>query len=131
MKKVLIGVSSAVALFGFASSALALNSVDLNTVGSGLNGLQGLMVTLTGVLNTAVPFLLAVAVVIFIYGVIKYAIAAGPEEKSAARGYIIWGIVGIAVIVSIFGLVSLLQSTFGLNNGSTSLSSSDLPQINS
>jgi hypothetical protein len=29
----------------------------------------------------------------------------------------IWGIVGIAVMVSVWGLVSILQGVFGLDNG--------------
>lgn len=72
---------------------------------------------LTDVANALIPFFLAIAVVVFIYGVIKFILATGADDKAAARGYIIWGIIGIAVIVSLFGIIQLLQNLVGVDAG--------------
>jgi hypothetical protein len=102
---------------------------DLDDDGGGLigaaTGLTSVVEELTKAANALIPFFLAIAVVVFIYGVIKYILVTGAEEKSQARGYIIYGIIGIAVIISLFGVVKLLQTTFGVTNPATI----DIPQF--
>ena len=63
-----------------------------------------------------ISLLIAVAVVIFLYGVVKYITAAGNEEKrKEAKDAMIWGIVGLFVMVAVWGLVNLLYYTLDLN----------------
>ena len=64
-------------------------------------------------LDNIVVFLIALAVVWFIWNVIKYTMSDDEEKKGAAKSQMIWGIVAIAVIVSIWGLVGILQTMFG------------------
>ena len=116
MKKVLIALGLDMRpIFAFAQN----QNNGAFEAGGGLNssadGLVTFGGTLTKVANALIPFLLAVAVVVFIYGVIKYILAEAAEDKSVARGYIIYGIIGIAVIVSLFGLIKLLQGTDGID----------------
>ena len=118
MKKILAGLSLALL------PGIALADIPTG-ISSTAGGLTSLVKSLTSAANALIPFLLAIAVVVFIYGVIKYILVSGAEEKAAARGYIIYGIIGIAVIVSLFGLINLLQSTFGVN-GNTNV---NLPQF--
>ncbi|MCX6731513.1 MAG: pilin [Candidatus Parcubacteria bacterium] len=67
------------------------------------------------ILNIIVPLLIAVAVVIFLFGVVKYITAGGDEEKrKESRNVMIYGIVGLFVMVAVWGLVNVLISTFGL-----------------
>ena len=69
------------------------------------------------ILNVVVPLLIAVAVVIFLFGVVKYITAGGDEEKrKESRNVMIYGIVGLFVMVAVWGLVNVLISTFGLEN---------------
>ena len=71
--------------------------------------------TIMPILNIVVPLLIAVAVVVFLWGVVRYITAAGDEEKrKEARSTMIWGIVGLFVMVAVWGLVNVLISTFGL-----------------
>jgi len=68
------------------------------------------------VLNVVVPLLIAVAVVVFLWGVVGYITSAGNEEKrTEARQHMIWGIIGLFVMVAVWGLVNILISTFGLD----------------
>lgn len=71
--------------------------------------------TIMSILNVVVPLLIALAVVIFLWGVVQYITAGGDEEKrKGARNTMIWGIVGLFVMVAVWGLVNVLISTFGL-----------------
>ena len=69
-------------------------------------------------LNDVVPVLLGIAVVVFIWGVIRYITAGESDEKrKAGRNLMIYGIIAIFVIVSIWGLVAILQELTGTTGG--------------
>lgn len=88
--------------------------------------IQGLMCHIYNILIYAVPLLIAVAVVVFLYGVVKYITAGGSEEKRAeARMTMIYGIIGLFVMVAIWGLVGILLNTFGIAPGGRM----DYPQL--
>ena len=75
---------------------------------------------LVGVLNnivdTLLPFVVGLAVLVILWGVFNYIAGAGDEEKRAqAKQYVIWGIIGLFVMVSVWGLVNILAGTFELN----------------
>lgn len=101
MKKVLVGAGV------WAMPMLALAQA------SNINSVLSLI---TSVLNAIVPIIIALAVVWFLWGVFQYVIASDPEEKTGARNHMIWGIIGIFVMVSVWGLVNLLRDSFNLNN---------------
>jgi uncharacterized membrane protein YidH (DUF202 family) len=66
-------------------------------------------------LDQLVVFLIALAVVWFIWNVVKYAMSSDEDGKEKAKSQMIWGIIAIAVIVSVWGRVAILQSIFGVN----------------
>lgn len=68
------------------------------------------------ILNIVVPILIALGVVYFIWGVITYVISDDEEAKQAGRNRIIFGIIGLAVIIGLWGLVRILTNTFGVDN---------------
>lgn len=108
MKKILaLGLVFA-PMFAFAQSGLVLGS-ERN-----LGGVVGL---LKEVMNVAMGLILAAAVVVFVWGAFKFVMAAGDEEgRKEGRDKIIYGLIGIAVIVSVYGLVAILTGTFGGTN---------------
>ena len=91
-------------------------------------GLAGLFNFASIILNRAVPLIIALAVVFFIFNVFLYAVAGDEEKKKTAKTQMVWGIIGIFVMVSIWGLVAILQSTFG-TSGVTGNIGNQLPQI--
>lgn len=91
-------------------------------------GIMGLFTFAGVILNRAVPLLISLAVVWFIWYVFRYLIAGDEEKKEAAKKGMVWGIVGIFVMVSIWGLVAILQATFG-TSGVTGNIGNQLPQI--
>jgi len=102
MKKVLAGVAVGM------SPLLAMAQTFAPS-----QGVSGLFSFASTLLNRLVPLLIAIAVVYFIWQVFQYTIAGDEDKKKEAKTGMIWGIVGIFVMVSIWGLVAILQSTFG------------------
>jgi Kef-type K+ transport system membrane component KefB len=121
MKKVV----SAVALITLPAVALAQSSVP-STAQSGLLGFAQLFQTILG---WAVVLLISVAVVYFLYGVLKYVIGSDPESKEKARHTMIYGLIGLAVMVAVWGLVKVLTDTFGLSSQNTAPNTPSLPTI--
>jgi uncharacterized membrane protein len=83
--------------------------------------LQKLLAQGSSLLRQLLVFLISLAVVWFIWNVIKYAMSADEDGKEKARNQMVNGIIAIAVVVSVWGIVFLLQSIFGLdtNNSAT------------
>lgn len=56
----------------------------------------------------------------FIYGVYKYFIQGGAEEEKVQEGqrFVMWSVIGFALMFSIWGLINLLINSFGLDNTS-------------
>ncbi len=79
-------------------------------------------------MKIAVPMLITFAVIYFIYGVVKYVVSSDSDEKGKAKEVVIRGVVGLFVIVSIWGLVAIIQSTFGIGAGG-SLNQSQIPGV--
>ena len=73
----------------------------------------------TAFLNLVVTFLILLATVIFLWGIIKYILAGGDEEKvKEARHLIIWGIIFLAVMVGVWGFVNIvLDFLFSSDSG--------------
>ncbi len=81
------------------------------------DGIAGTVTSLSGIVNSLIPLLLTVAVVIFLWGLVKYLFKIGGEEGSKGGLQImLWGIVGLFVMVSIWGLVQLLQQTLNVDS---------------
>lgn len=100
------------------------------TYGAGGGGtLFGLLCRIGQLLNAVVPVLIALGVLYFVWGVVQYVIASDEEAKKAGRNRIIFGIIGLAVIIGLWGLVSLLRNTFGLNN-QTNVTLPTVPIVN-
>lgn len=64
-----------------------------------------------------IPLFFALALLLFLWGVLKFMYSAGNEkERSEGKKFIYWGIIALVVMVSVWGLVRLLTTTFGLGN---------------
>lgn len=86
---------------------------DINTPRD-LSDLIGLIMDY---LNMALGLLMGVAVVLFVFYVVKYFILPNEDRKQAGN-YVLYSVIGFFVILSFWGLVNIVQGTFGLR-GST------------
>lgn len=72
--------------------------------------------------SSIIPLLITVALAAFIYGVLKYVINASDSTKrEEGRQFMIWGIIALFVMLSVWGLVNILSNTFNLNNSQPTL----------
>ncbi len=63
--------------------------------------------------NVIIGFLIAIAVIYIVYNALMFIMKAGTDDAATYRKAVLWGIVGLAVILSIWGLVAILTNTFG------------------
>lgn len=70
-----------------------------------------------GLLNVVIPILFTVALVYFLWGVIRFVITDNADSKEKAKEVVIRGVIGLFVMVSIWGLVGFVQNTLGIGSG--------------
>lgn len=76
---------------------------------------------ISSIFSIVIPILVTFAVIWVIIGVIKYATASDDETQGAARKMIIHAIIALFVIVSIWGLVAILNSTFNIDQSGSNI----------
>ena len=82
--------------------------------------IQGIILQVQDIVSLIVPLLITIALVIFIWGIISYITAGADEDKRAeARNVILYGVIGLFAIVSVWGLVAIIQNTFGVTDTGT------------
>lgn len=116
MKKKLIVLSSFVLSFAPVVALAAVTTGSTTCIGTGVQDITMVLCKIGQILNAVVPVLIALGVVYFVWGVITYVIASEEEAKKNGRNRIIYGIIGLAVIVALWGLVGILTKTFNVDN---------------
>lgn len=84
---------------------------------------------LTGIINLfidiglkIIPFLGVVAFLVFVWGVARFIKAAGNEKEiKDSKNLLIWGIIGLFVLVTIWGIISFLSNEFGFGGGNPAI----------
>lgn len=82
--------------------------------------LGNIFINIHGIINTIIYILMSVATAVFLWGMVKY-ISSGADEKTkeASKGTIKAGIIGLFMMVAIWGIVNVLVRTFGVGNDGT------------
>lgn len=75
------------------------------------------------------PLLISLAVIYFVWALVKYMLKAG-EEQAEARQQMIWGVIILFVMVSIWGLVGVLGDTFGVDGKAAVPALNLIPTLN-
>ncbi|MBU6430809.1 MAG: hypothetical protein KGJ58_00795 [Patescibacteria group bacterium] len=78
---------------------------------------QTLFAEVNTILNSILPIIISIAIIWFVYNAFIYMVAADEEKKGEAKSKMIYGLIAIFVMVSVWGLVNVLKGTFNLNNG--------------
>lgn len=66
------------------------------------------------IINPLIILLFALAVVYFVYGLVQYLLNPDSEEiRKSSKSHILWGIIGMFIMVSVFGIMSLILNTLG------------------
>lgn len=68
------------------------------------------------ILNPTIALLFGIALVVFLWGVAKFIWASADNEgdREEGRRHMIWGIVGMFIMVAALGIISIVTNTFGI-----------------
>ena len=76
-------------------------------------GLMGVLQTINKFLNGLIGVIITIAIIVFFWGLVIYLTSVG-EDKQKGLVQMFYGLIAIFVMVSIWGIIHLLQATFGL-----------------
>lgn len=104
-------VGLGVLLLPYAASAQQV----LFSNGSNQNSTFGLI---AGFLNALIGLFITLAIIVFFWGLITYLTHLGDDTKRKAGLMVMtYGVIALFVMVSIWGILRLLQNTFQVQNG--------------
>ena len=82
-----------------------------------LNTYANLVTCTLGIINSIIPIIIAITVVWVIWSAFNLTKSDGEEARKEWRNAILYGIIGLFVMVSVYGLVNILVGTFGFGGG--------------
>lgn len=98
--------NSLIVSVGFLTPMFAFAQVNTGGIMSLLNSIQQ-------IIGATIPVLIGLAVLAFSWGIVVY-LFTGDKEKG--KHIMIWGVIAIFVMTSVWGLVGILRSTIFGNN---------------
>lgn len=124
MQKFTSKVSYALAAAALLAPSIAFAQVGFDQGSQFSTTLRNLL----GLINTTIlPLLVAIAVAIFFYGIVKYIFSTAQEGKAGSLAIVRAGLIGLVVMLSLWGIVFFISASLGIN-GTASLST---PKIDS
>lgn len=115
------------AVLTFAPFVALAQSTVTSECSTGTNGtIFGFLCVVGKFLQSVIPVLILLGVIFFVWGVVSFVIADDEEAKSKGRDRMIYGIVGLAVIIGMWGLVNVVLKTFNLDTPATT---TDFPTV--
>lgn len=93
--------------------------------GSSPTDLKGFVLVILGLIRLAIPVIVGLTLLVFLWGLAKYILAVGggptldsdgkksKDPVSDAKRLMIWGIIALFVMVSVWGILSILVGSFG------------------
>jgi len=116
---------SAQAMIDFSNSEI-VNGASNNTA-QGISacsdlsgtGFSGVVSCITGFINTAIGLIIAAAVLYIVWG--AFNMIRSEEKREEGKKIIMYGIIGLFVMISIWGFVNILDRTFGLSLDASSV----------
>lgn len=88
------------------------------------SGLLSLINKIQGLISAIIPVLIGLALLAFMWGVLRY-LFGKPEE---GKQFMIWGIIALFVMTSVWGLVSIVRSTILPDSNANQLNPADIPK---
>jgi hypothetical protein len=79
-----------------------------------MTGEQVLENVVTEIFSPLYQLAVALAILYFLYGVFKFIIDLNdPEKKNNGKGHLLWGLVGLLIILSVGGILRFFNDMFG------------------
>lgn len=82
-----------------------------------LSNLTELMKSIGRLVGLALPIVVAIALLAFFWGLVKFIFAQGnAEAKGEGKKIMLWGLIALFVMVSVWGLVRFIASNLGITD---------------
>jgi len=79
--------------------------------------LFGVLDTVARLIGFATPIVVALALLYFFWGLATYILNASDEEKKKdGKNIMIWGILALFIMVSVWGIINVVRDTFNLDD---------------
>ncbi|MCK9352131.1 MAG: hypothetical protein WCT49_02775 [Candidatus Paceibacterota bacterium] len=105
------------ALVSFFVPAIALGQTSNMTADAG-----GLVNLFGVIIASLIPIASMLAILFFFYGLALYILKAGdPDAAAEGKSIMIWGILALFVMVSIYGIIGFLQRSTGTDETATAI----------
>jgi hypothetical protein len=114
MRRTLIQIGSTAATFMF----VAVPAITAAQVTSA-QGLLGTLALVNRILNGLIGLMILLAILMVFYGLVQYLFSNAGEAKSEGLKIVLYGVLAIFVMVSIWGIIRLLQNTFGVTQNTS------------
>lgn len=92
------------------ATAIVLTPAVASAAGVG-SSIASLLSLVSNTLGALVYIVMSLGLLVFLWGVVKYVISNSDDDKKSARQYMIWGIIGLFVMSTVWGIVGLLKDT--------------------
>lgn len=115
MKKILgyIYIISVIFLFPLVASAQTLIDCPLPPKSTFLVLTQFIVCNIN---KGVIPVIFSLGFAMFVWGVVKFTMNSSEElQKEQGRQFMIWGVIGLTVMLCVWGLVNIVANTFGVN----------------
>ena len=96
----------------------ALTFAPAIALAQSLGNLETLLRSIGRLIDIALPIVVAIALLAFFWGLVKF-IFAGEEGKKEGQTLMIWGLVALFVMISVWGLVRFIGNALGIGQGDT------------
>ncbi|MFT7644442.1 MAG: uncharacterized membrane protein YidH (DUF202 family) [Candidatus Paceibacteria bacterium] len=92
-------------------------SAAFEATGGRLGTLLGEILTFAN--NVLIPFIIGIGFLVFVWGMFRFFIAGGANEEAKEQGksLMIYATLGFVLIIVFWGIINLLTSSTGLENG--------------
>ncbi len=80
-----------------------------------LQGLTDLLTSATKLINLTIPIVFGIALIFFFWGMAQFILHADDKDaREEGKQRMLWGIVALFVIVSIYGILTFIGNTTGI-----------------
>lgn len=105
MKKVILAALALAPALAFAQS---------------LGNLETLVRSIGRLVNLALPIVVGLALLAFFWGLVQFILSQGDESKKTdAKKTMLWGVVALFVMVTVWGLVRFISTSLGIEQNVT------------
>ncbi len=89
-------------------------------------GVLAILTSMLYIVDRAIPVVVGLALLVFLFGLLKFLASAGNEDAiKDGRRLMAYGVVALFVMVSVWGLVGIVNQLSGINQGG----SANLPRL--